>query len=92
MAILASYLCLDVFPACWRQANVTSIPKGPSSSSVVNYLLISITAVLLKVFKRLVSVRLGLLMERSGEVPTIQFASRKSVGICVVLLCVFRTR
>ena len=24
------------FPACWRQANVTPIPKGPSSSSVAN--------------------------------------------------------
>ena len=25
------------FPACWRQANVTPIPKGPPSSSVANY-------------------------------------------------------
>ena len=24
------------FPACWRQANVTPIPKGPPSSSVAN--------------------------------------------------------
>ena len=33
------------FPACWRQANVTSIPKGPPSSSVTNYRPISITSV-----------------------------------------------
>ena len=39
---------LGVFPACWRQAYVTSIPKGPSSSSVANYRPISIISVLSK--------------------------------------------
>ena len=34
------------FPACWRQANVTPIPKGPPSSFVANYRPISITSVL----------------------------------------------
>ena len=29
-------VCLGSFPACWRQANVIPIPKGPSSSSVAN--------------------------------------------------------
>ena len=28
---------LGSFPACWRQANVTPIRKGPPSSSVANY-------------------------------------------------------
>ena len=28
---------LGSFPSCWRQANVTSIPKGPTTSSVANY-------------------------------------------------------
>ena len=28
---------LGCFLACWRQANVTPIPKGPPSSSVANY-------------------------------------------------------
>ena len=28
--------CLGSFPACWRQTNVTPIPKGPLSSSVAN--------------------------------------------------------
>ena len=28
---------LGSFPNCWRQANVTHIPKGPQSSSVANY-------------------------------------------------------
>ena len=53
---------LGSFSACWRQANVTPIPKGPPSSSVANYRPISITSVLSKVFERLVSVRLGRLI------------------------------
>ena len=40
---------LGSFPACWRQANVTPIPKGPPSSSIANYRPISITSVLSKV-------------------------------------------
>ena len=39
---------LGSFPACWRQANVTPIPKGPPSSSIANYRPISITSVLSK--------------------------------------------
>ena len=50
---------LGSFPSCRRQANVTPIPKGPPSSSVVNYRPIFITSVLSKVFELLVSVRLG---------------------------------
>ena len=30
-------VCLFSFLACWRQVNVTPIPKGPPSSSFVNY-------------------------------------------------------
>ena len=47
---------LGSFQACWRQANVTLILKGPPSSSVANYRPISITSVLSKVFERLLSV------------------------------------
>ena len=50
---------LGSFPSCWRQADVTPIPKGPPSSSVANYQPISIRSVLSKVFERLVPVRLG---------------------------------
>ena len=77
---------LGSFPACWRQANVTPIPKGPPSSSVANYRPISITPVLSKVFERLVSVRRGRFMERSGVLPTTQFAYRKGLGTCDALL------
>ena len=49
---------LGSFLACWRQAHVTPILKGPQSSSVANYQLIFITSVVLKVFEHLVSVHL----------------------------------
>ena len=39
---------LGSFPPCWRQTNVTPIPKDPPSSSVANYRPISITSVLSK--------------------------------------------
>ena len=82
---------LDSFPACWEQANVTPIPKGPPPASVANYRPISVTSVLSKVFQRLVSVRLGRFMERSGVLPTTQFAYRKDLGTCDALLCVSHT-
>ena len=82
---------LGSFSASWREANVSQVPKGPSSSSVANYRQISITPVLSKVFERLVSVRLGRFIERNGELPTTQFAYRKGLGICDALLCVSYT-
>ena len=61
----------------------------PPSSSVANYRPISITSVLSnKVFERLVSVRHGRFIERSGVLPTTQFAYQKGLGTCSALLCV----
>ena len=77
---------LGSFLACWRQANVTPIPKGPLSFSVAHYQLISITSVLSKVFERLVMVHLGRLMECSGVLPTTKFVYRKGLGTCNALL------
>ena len=37
------------------------------------------------------SVRLGRFMERSGVLPTTQFAYRNNLGTCDVLLCLFHT-
>ena len=79
---------LGRFQACWRQANVTQIPKGPQSSSVVNYRRISITSVFSMVFERRVSVRLGRFMELSVVFPSTQFAYRKGLGTCDAPLCV----
>ena len=82
---------LGIFPACWRQADVTPIPNGPLSSSVVNYRPIYIKSVLSKMFERLVSVRLGRFMECSGVLPTTQFAYRKDLGTYDALLCMSHT-
>ena len=91
-AVFRLLVRLGSFPACWRQANVTPIPKGPPSSSVTNYRHIPITSVLSKVFLHLVTVRLGRFMERSFVLPTTQFAD-KSVrsGTCDALLCMSHT-
>ena len=78
---------LSSFPACWRQVNVTSIPKGPPSSSVANYRTISISPVFSMVYEHLVSVRLARFVERNGVLPTTQFAYRKGLGTCDALLC-----
>ena len=82
---------LDSFPACRGQANVTQIQKSPPSSRVANYQLIFMTSVLFKVFERLVSVRLGRFMERSGVIPTTQFAYLKGLGTTAVRLCMFHS-
>ena len=84
-------LCLGSFPACWRQANVTPIPKGPLSSSVANYLPISITPVLSNVFERLVAVCLGQYMEHCCVLKTTQFAYWNGLGTFDALLCVSHT-
>ena len=55
-AVFRRFVRLGSFPACWRQAIVTPIPKGPPSSSVANYQPISMPSVLSKVFERLVLV------------------------------------
>ena len=82
---------LGNFPACWREANVTPIPKGPPPSSVASYRPISITSALSKVFERLVSVRLGRFREWSGVLPTTQFAYGKGLGSCDALLYMSHT-
>ena len=84
--VFRRHVRLGSFPACWRQANGTLIPKGPPSSSVANYRPISITSVLSKVFERLVSVRLGRFMERSRVLPTTQLLVGK-VRVLVMHFC-----
>ena len=80
-------LCLGSFPTCWRQPSVTLIPKGPLSSSVYNYRLISITSVLSKVFDGLVPSLPWMIHECSGVLQTSQFAYRKGLGTCDAPLC-----
>ena len=82
---------LGSFPPCRSQANVTTIPKGPQSSSVAYYRQISITSVVSKVFEHLVSVCLGRFIEYNGVLATTQFAYRKGLGTCDALLCMSHT-
>ena len=89
--VIRRLLRLGSFNVCWRVVNVTPIAKGQPSSSASNYRPISLTPILSKVFERLVSVRLGRFMEYRGMLPTTQFAYRKDLGTCDVLLCVVHT-
>ena len=82
---------LGSFPACWRQTNVTPIPKGPPSSSVANYRPISITSELSKVFEHLVSVHLGQFMAHRSVLITTLFAYWKGLGTSDTLLCMPHT-
>ena len=52
-AVFRLLVRLGSFPPCWRQANVTQIPKAPPSSSVAICRPISITSVLSKVFEHM---------------------------------------
>ena len=74
------------FPLEWRIADVTPIPKGPLSALVCNYRPISITPVLSKVFERLIALRFGCFLERSGVLPSHQYSYRKRLGTCDALL------
>ena len=74
------------FPLEWRIADVTPIPKGPLSALVCNYRPISITPVLSKVFERLIALRFGRFLERSGVLPSHEYSYRKRLGTCDALL------
>ena len=70
---------------------VTPTPKGTPSPSVSNYRPIYLTAILSKVFERLVSVCFGRVIECRGVLPTTQFAYKRGLGNYDALLCVAHT-
>ena len=76
------------FPESWRVANVSAIPKGPPSPDKENYRPISITAILSKVYERLVSHKLLRFCEERQLIPATQFAYRKGLGCADALLSV----
>ena len=78
------------FPACWRLANVTLIPKGPSSSSVSNYRPISITPILSNVFQHLVYVHIRRFIECRIVLPPNSSPIGKFLAL-VMPSCVCRT-
>ena len=50
-----------------RKANITPLPKGPSSADLTLYRPISITPVLLKVIERLLVGKLSVFLERCDD-------------------------
>ena len=74
------------FPLEWLIADVTPIPKGPLSALVCNYRPISITPVLSKIFERLIALRFGRFLERSGVLPSHKYSYRKRLATCDALL------
>ena len=67
--------------------SITSVLSRCLSQLLTNFYNISIV----KVFERVVSVSLGRFMERSGVLPTTQFAYRKDLDTYDALLCMSHT-
>ena len=65
---------------CWRSANVTDIPKSAPSHDRENFRPISITVILSKVYKKLVSHKLSSFCEKYCLLPAARFAYRKGLG------------
>ena len=68
------------------QCTERNFDKGPLSALVWNYRPISITLVLSKVFERLITLRFGRFLERTGVLPSHQYSYRKRLGTCDALL------
>ena len=84
--VFRKLLRAGLFPFQWCCADVAPIPKGDMSFLLSGFRPISITPVLPKVYKRLVSSRLCAFMETDGVFPKHQYAYRKGLGTCDALL------
>ena len=88
---------LGSFPACWRQANVTPIPKGPPSSSVANTDRFPYHQYCLRCLSAWCRFVLDNLRNAVVSFPVCkpslqtQFAYWKGLGTCDALLCVSHT-
>lgn len=74
------------FPKCWREANITPLPKGSPSPMGRDWRPISITPVLSKVFEKVIAFKLTSHMIREGLFPDCQFAYRSGRGTCDLLV------
>ena len=84
--VLPILLRRGLFPECWREANITSIPKGAPSSVVTEHRHISITPVLSKVYEKVISCRMISHLIQEGVFPGCQFAYKSGRGTCDLLL------
>ena len=80
--VLRILLRRGLFPECCREANITSIPKGATSSVVTEYMPISITPVLSKVYEKVISCRMISHLIQKVVFPGCQFAYRSGRGTC----------
>ncbi len=87
-AVFRRLILTGSFPMCWRNANITAIPKGSPSSDASNYRPISITPLLSKIFEHVISGRLSRYLEHSHLIPANQFAYRKNLGTTDALLTI----
>ena len=78
---------LGSFPECWRSANLTNISEGAKFADK-KYRSISITSILSKVYKKLVSHKLSSFCRKCGFLPAVQFAYRKGLGCTDALLTI----
>ncbi len=85
-AVFRLLILTDSFPTCWRNANITAIPKGSPSSDAWDYRPISITPLLYKIFEHVISGRLSRYLELSYLIPANQFPYRKNPGTTDELL------
>ena len=85
-AIFWHLLHLSSFPACWRNAKITPIPKGPLSSISAEHRPISITSVLSKVYERLMASWLRRFYESRAILPPTQYGFREGLGTCDAML------
>ncbi len=86
--VFSRLILIGTSPMCWRNANITAIPKGSPSSDACNYRPISITPLLSKSFEHVISCRLSRYLEQYHLIPANQFAYRKSLGTTDALLSI----
>ena len=79
-------LRLSLFPSQWCCADVVPIPKEATSFLLCGFRPISNTLVLSKVYERLASFRLRVVMENEGVFSRHQYAYRKGLETCVTIL------
>ena len=79
--VLRKLVRIGGFSMCWRVGNITSLPKsGSANSCPSDYLPITITHVLSKLFERLLAKRLNNFAEKKNLFPNLQFGFRKGLG------------
>ena len=87
MAVIFSHLVIgSSFPACWRLADVFSVPKGSPSSEVGDYRPILITLSHSKVFEKIMAGKLSNFLESNSLLPPSQCSYCKGLGGCGALL------